>query len=543
MRLQSATIRDFKRFTDLAITDIPETARLIMLAGPNGSGKSSFFDALSSWHKYSTSRSPWQDDYHMKVENRTTTEWNQRKIQLTFHHPVPADAQAKAKLIYARSAFRNDPEFQARSIQTMPDLLAQPRPHRMIDNDATIGTNYQRLAARIFDIFKVSPVMTDEFTEALVKPIRDPLKRLFPELALDDLASPMEDGTFRFTKGKSNGFHFKNLSGGEKAAFDLILDLIVATRSYDDTLFCIDEPESHMNARIQSDLLAVLYDLVPENCQLMLATHSIGMMRRARDIEAAEPGTVVFLDFDGLDFDDAQVIRPAVPDVAFWNRAYDVALADLAALVAPERVVICEGEPKNRNTGANYSHDARCYDRIFQAEFPETRFVPGGNSSEVAEDRRGIAYALGVLTQGTQVVRLIDRNSRSADEVSELIESGTRVLSMRNLESYLFDDEVLRALAMSAGADDAIDALLAKKGGILAARPDDAVDDLKPASGELYLACKGILGLSNPGNDTMTFMRDTLAPLIKPGMQVYDGLRHDIFGSELEPGTERTCDD
>ena len=114
---------------------------------------------------------------------------------------------------------------------------------------------------------------------------------------------------------------------------------------------------------------------------------------------------------------------------------------------------------------------------------------------------------------------------------------------MRNLESYLFDDEVLRALAMSAGADDAINALLAKKGGILAARPDDAVDDVKPASGELYLACKDILRLSNPGNDTKTFMRDTLAPLIKPGMQVYNGLRHDIFGSELAPGTERTRDD
>ena len=96
MRLKSATIKDFKRFTDLSITDMPETARLIMLAGPNGSGKSSFFDALSRWHTYSTRGSGWKDDYHMKVENRTTTEWNQRKIQLTFHHPVPADAQAKA---------------------------------------------------------------------------------------------------------------------------------------------------------------------------------------------------------------------------------------------------------------------------------------------------------------------------------------------------------------------------------------------------------------------------------------------------------------
>ena len=44
----------------------------------------------------------------------------------------------------------------------------------------------------------------------------------------------------------------------------------------------------------------MLYDLVPENCQLMLATHSIGMMRRARDIDQQQnPGSVAFLDFGG----------------------------------------------------------------------------------------------------------------------------------------------------------------------------------------------------------------------------------------------------
>ena len=210
----------------------------------------------------------------------------------------------------------------------------------------------------------------------------------------------MEDGTFRFSKAASAGFHFKNLSGGEKAVFDLVLDLVIAKPAYDNTLFCIDEPEAHMNARLQAELLSVLYGLIPQTCQLMLATHSIGMMRRARDIEAEHPGSVIFLDFSERDFDERQVIEPAVPDRAFWNTAYDVALDDLAALIAPERVVICEGEPKNRNTSANYSHDARCYERVFRAEFPETQFVPGGNALEVAEDRRGIAYALGVLTPG-----------------------------------------------------------------------------------------------------------------------------------------------
>ena len=55
----------------------------------------------------------------------------------------------------------------------------------------------------------------------------------------------MSDGTFRFTKGASQRFSFKNLSGGEKAVFDLVLDLVVASHSYDNTVFCIDEPESH----------------------------------------------------------------------------------------------------------------------------------------------------------------------------------------------------------------------------------------------------------------------------------------------------------
>ena len=49
-------------------------------------------------------------------------------------------------------------------------------------------------------------------------------------------------------------------------------------------------------------------------------------------------------------------------------------------------------------------------------------------------------------------------------------------------------------------------------------RTGDASDDIKPASGDIYNACTDLLELTNPGNDTKIFMRDTLAPLIKPGM-------------------------
>ena len=107
---------------------------------------------------------------------------------------------------------------------------------------------------------------------------------------------------------------------------------------------------------------------------------------------------------------------------------------------------------------------------------------------------------------------------------------GVRVLSRRNLETYLFDDEVLRALALSVGRIDKVSDLLAEKQSILSNRTGDAADDLKPASGDIYNACKSILELTNPGNNAKTFMRDTLAPLIRPRMVVYEELKRDIFG-------------
>ena len=536
MKFKSATIKEFRRFKHLTVQGIPPKARLIMLAGPNGCGKSCFFDALNVWFNWKADKQrSWEMDYHGKAGSPPRVKFRD-DVNLEFHESLPEE---KKKILYVRSAYRNDPEFQIQHLNRAGDPLSENRVSRMIDNDAMVAQNFRRLASQVFDdIFNPEDgsVTLDQFTEQLIGDIKTAFSRLFPYVELNSLGNPLEDGTFRFTKGTSKSFPFKNLSGGEKAAFDLILDLVVSKRAYNNTIFCIDEPESHMHAKLQAELLSVLYDLIPDNCQLILATHSIGMMRRARDIELDAPGSVVFLDFEH-DFDEPRTIEPVNnPNRAFWERAYNVALGDLAALVAPSQVVICEGEPVTVQHTKNQGLDADCYQRIFEGEFPETKFVSMGSDQQIVGDKRGLAEALRLLIGGLRVARLIDRDDRTDGKISELRTKGVWVLSRRNLESYLFDDSVIQALAMSVGKADKTKELLVEKQRILATRSSDPRDDLKPASGEVYVACKRILGLTQCGNDAKEFERETLAPLVKPGMAVYEELKRDVFGrDEADP--------
>jgi hypothetical protein len=89
----------------------------------------------------------------------------------------------------------------------------------MIETDAVVSHNYQRLVSQaISDVFVRENGQTTiaQFREKVLGQARDAVKRLFPDLILNDLGDPLVAGSFRFDKGDSKGFHYKNLSGGEK---------------------------------------------------------------------------------------------------------------------------------------------------------------------------------------------------------------------------------------------------------------------------------------------------------------------------------------
>lgn len=526
MKVKSIKIDGFRRFHSLSIVDIPP-ARLVIMAGPNGSGKSSLFDAFASWQQARRFGVDWDPKYHGRGDS---PQWaGQVKIEMD---EVPNSSHA----IYLRSAYRNDPDFQINTLHRMNDLANDERRLRMIDQDSTVSQNYERLASNAFeDAFERDDETKTlkDFREGAVGEIRSAVRRLFPDLDLNTLGNPLVEGTFRFNKGSINGFSYKCLSGGEKAAFDLLLDLLVKKRTFTDTIFGIDEPEAHMNTRLQGALLGELYNLIPNGSQLWVATHSIGMMRKAKELYLRDPNSVAFIDFEGHDFDQTVILRPIVPTRAFWERILRVALDDLADLVAPKEIIICEGNPRAPVPGKNEAHDAQCYQKIFGDQYLEVKFVSGGSSKDVLADRLRFAYVFTDIIKGVSVRKLIDRDDHSSDDVEEFRTMGISTLRRRHIESYLYDKEVLLALYEKNGrASDFADLVSAYDDAMRRSVSDrgNPPDDVKSAAGEIYAFIKRHLQLTGVGNDQLAFSRNILADLLRPGMTAYEELRQDIFG-------------
>ena len=117
---------------------------------------------------------------------------------MSFHDAIADGERERKKVLYVRSAYRNESEFLVNQIGAVGDLLDERRINRMIDNDQAVSRNYQRLASQVFDDMEHPERLTPDYPDKLVGPIRDPLRRLFPHPELHTLGNPTKGGTFRF---------------------------------------------------------------------------------------------------------------------------------------------------------------------------------------------------------------------------------------------------------------------------------------------------------------------------------------------------------
>ena len=529
MRIERVHLKNYKRFTELVIADLPGTARLVVLVGPNGTGKSSVFDSFllkagAAANNYRLEGD--KEQYYEKIPASRTTHQVAARVTIQFHGGGPVDWAAAFQV---RSAYRSESDFQINEIRTTLPTHAGSRITRIIDHDVSVSKNYERMVWKSLhaqSLPELEGVTFGEYRKTAMGDLQEAMRGLFsePALLLQDFGGH-HGGSFRFTKGDATDFHYKNLSGGEKAVFDVLLDVFMKRDECKEAVFCIDEPELHVATALQGPLITAILKLLREPSQLWVATHSIGVVREAYRMHLERPEEVVFLDFSGDDFDSSVTLTPSTPNRAFWENMYRVALDDLSSLVAPQRVVICEGSTK-QNVKA---FDAQCYRRLFSDEFPDTLFISQGGSGEVVRSEHLVSI-LKAVASGIEIEKLVDRDDMSDRERAAMPKKGIRVLRRRELEEYLYDPEVLRTFLRAQDCDaSVVDAVLNERLSLL--DKQSGPPNIKEVSRQLFEAIRKSTRLSNLGRSRQEFAFQFLVPALRKTPIVYRELREDVFGT------------
>ena len=453
MRVKTVKLEDFKRFDDLTINLSPTPKKIVAMVGPNGCGKSSVFDGFEQQLRPWTSKEPENTEFYSKSLFREDNDTNLRNEQFNAQKAVTVTFESgdlHEKSFYFRTSYRYTPKLDLREIRSINETQnRQDHPISSIAMDPRLINNYAKLHSILYSEYTKGATTGNQIHGEFIKKINNILSNIL-DVRISDLGNPLEGrGQLYFEKGNTTDFPYANLSSGEKEVIDIVVDLVIKSKVYTETVYCIDEPDLHLNTAIQRKFLVEINKLIPENCQLWVATHSIGFIRALQN-ELKEDSQI--LDFSEKDyFTGSQTIVPIVPNRRNWMRIFGTALDDLTDLVGPRQIIYCEGKDIPGPHGMERGLDAQIYENIFSAAFPDTVFVSSGGNTEL-DQRSDIAIEiLGKVFKGIEIWVLKDRDMASGKLTNESDrqtyldnnESHHRVLRHWELENYLFDKEIL----------------------------------------------------------------------------------------------------
>lgn len=447
MKLKTVRLKNFKRFDDLTIGLGKNPRKIIALVGPNGCGKSSVFDAFEEKLKdykgasQNEHASYFSKLWHSIFPDKKSEIYNKNESISIVKEDDTNNFDKKS--FYIRSAYRFTSKLKVDSIKAQPDIIEDHnRPYSSNALDSRMQSNYERLLSKLLYEFEHGNKTGEEFKKEFLEKINKILENIL-DVKIASLGNVGDNkGQLFFEKESSKDFPYENLSSGEKEVVDIIVDLVMKTPDFNDTIYCIDEPELHLNTAIQRKLLIEIEKLVPDNCQLWVATHSIGFLRALQE-ELREKSSI--LDFSEKDYFNGTVeIKPITTTRENWQRIFQTALEDLTGLMAPKRIIYCEGKLQN-------SLDEKIFNIIFGEEFHDTLFLSSGNKDTV---QKYSAIALTVLNKAfsdVEIIALIDRD----DDLEETKQGKTIIkkLVRREFENYLFDKELLKKYCIKNGKE------------------------------------------------------------------------------------------
>lgn len=460
MKIKKIHLAKYKRFEDLTIDFGWVSKRIVALVGPNGCGKSSIFDAmLFLQNSYSSIGSTGARDYtYHSLEH--TPGYNYTNVKIEFMEGDFSDIYQKKsnigenKTIFSfRSSFRYNGILNVRESTALNEIRNNDiGASSASDIDQRIDQNYRRLNVKYNKYLNDSDCRPSEAKEHIVSELNAAISNCL-ELSIDNLGNiEAGQGTLFFKKEDTTSiFEYNVLSAGEKEVVDLLLDLYLRKDYYTDSIYIIDEPELHINTAIQRKLVVEIDKMIPENCQIWIATHSIGFMRAIQD-ELNEKSQIIEFEEGNEWASKTFTLSPMKKCRNNWIRLFSTALDDLTGLVSPKRIFYCEGRAEPSKNGKEQGLDGDVYNTIFGEKYPDTFFVSSGGHTEL--DQRS-SIAIKILTKvfsDVEIFVLKDRDMLSGRDATEEDRQqylqdkpkNHRVLKRFEIENYLYDYEVLK---------------------------------------------------------------------------------------------------
>ena len=468
MFIKKIQLNGYKRFKSLTINLGDQPKRIVALVGPNGCGKSSVFDGML-FHSsaYVQLGNKGGKDFHYHSIDQTPS-YNYQQVIIDFTDGSFRDVfESKRKvgkentLFSFRSPYRYNSNLKVSQSRAVSELrLNNYGAGLSSDIDDKMEENYRRLNIRYSKYLNSQDCRPSEAKRHIIGELNKSLQNCL-DLFITSLGD-IEDnkGTLFFSKSDYNGkeFEFNVLSSGEKEVVDILLDLYLRQDDYNDTVFLIDEPELHINTSIQRKLLIEINRLIGHNCQLWVATHSIGFFRALQE-ELKDDCQIIEFGANVPWATSTQYLTPVQKNRAQWSRIFSTALDDLTGLVSPKCIVYCEGKDKPGIGGLDKGMDAQVYNNIFGEAYPDTLFISSGGNTEL-DQRSNIAIAiLGKVFPNVDILVCKDRDMSSGalncESDRQLYLSNNpnnhRVIKRWELENYLYDKEVLKMYCLNKG--------------------------------------------------------------------------------------------
>lgn len=424
-RIKNISVKNFKRFTDLTISDIPETSKLVLLIGSNGSGKSSLFDAFDYFSKKSNQENITKNelDYYKKnseLELSSHIEFSDNSTIKYLNQESHRESTQKNKFI-GRSSNRIIPRLSNTfSLNDVPNDLDSPQ--SFIENDSRFNNDSYLFIQQINNeltslLFEKKNIDTEKIFHEFIEPLNNSLLRIFGgnyqnTIQIADLISPSPYSVANiiFKKGESK-INYDLLSHGEKQVVILLINFIVRKEYYEDAIIFIDEMDCHLNTSIQYNLLQeIVTRWIPDSSQLWTASHALGFIDYANKSKTAS-----IIDFDLLNFDLKQELFPQSKDAL---DVYEIAVpkATISSILKGYKLVVVE------NQNDQYFNMALGTDGYL--------FLPANNNREVFL----------TIKQDKEKYGLRDRDYLRQDEVESIKNEipNLKILLYYAFENYLY---------------------------------------------------------------------------------------------------------